>query len=55
MSEAGQTLVVVTSPALRRELSSLIRQAVNDALVLSYREIPENKRVNVIAVIGGAE
>jgi len=55
MSEAGQTLVVVTSPALRRELSTLIRQSVPDALILSYREIPETKRVNVVAVIGGAE
>lgn len=55
MSENGQTLVVITSPGLRRELSSLIRQAIPDALVLSYREIPETKRVNVVAVIGGSE
>ncbi len=53
LSEQGKTLVVVTSPVLRRELASLVRQAVPDGLVLSVREIPDNKRINVVAVIGG--
>lgn len=55
LAESDKTLVVVTSPMLRRELSTLVRQAAPDALVLSYREIPENKRINVAAIIGGAE
>lgn len=55
LAENDKTLVVVTSPMLRRELSTLVRQAAPDALVLSYREIPENKRINVAAIIGGAE
>ena len=55
LAEKDKTLVVVTSPVLRRELSTLVRQAAPDALVLSYREIPENKRINVAAIIGGSE
>ena len=54
-AEQGKTLVVVTAPILRRDLSALVRQAIPDALVLSYREIPESKRVNVAAVIGATE
>ncbi len=55
LSQAGKSLVLVTAPILRRELSSIIRQSIPDALVLSYKEIPETKRINVIAVIGGTE
>ena len=55
LSQSGKALVLVTAPILRRELSSIIRQAIPDALVLSYKEIPETKRINVIAVIGGTE
>jgi flagellar biosynthesis protein FlhA len=54
LSEQGKTLVVVTAPILRREFASLVRQSIPDALVLSVREIPETKKINVIAVIGGA-
>jgi flagellar biosynthesis protein FlhA len=55
LADSDKSLVVVTSPMLRRELSTLVRQAAPDALVLSYREIPENKRINVAAIIGGSE
>ena len=55
LAENDKSLVVVTSPMLRRELSILVRQAAPDALVLSYKEIPENKRINVAAIIGGSE
>ena len=55
LEEKNQSLVVVTNPTLRRELSVLARQAAPDALVLSYKEVPESKRINVIAVIGASE
>jgi flagellar biosynthesis protein FlhA len=54
LGKTGKTLVLVTSPALRRDLSALVRQVAPDGLVLSFKELPENKRVNVIAVIGAA-
>lgn len=54
LAKTGKTLVVVTTPILRRELASLVRQAAPDGLVLSFKELPETKRVNVVAIIGGA-
>jgi flagellar biosynthesis protein FlhA len=55
MAEQDKALVVVTTPTLRRDLSSLVRQAVPDGLVLTYKEVPETKRINVVAVIGASE
>ena len=55
MAEQDKALVVVTTPTLRRDLSSLVRQAVPDGLVLTYKEVPESKRINVVAVIGASE
>jgi flagellar biosynthesis protein FlhA len=54
LAKTGKTLVVVTTPILRRELATLVRQASPDGLVLSFKELPEIKRINVVAVIGGA-
>jgi len=54
LGKTGKTLVVVTSPILRRELAGLVRQIAPDGLVLSFKELPETKRVTVVAVIGGA-
>ena len=55
LAESNKPLVVVTSPMLRRDLSSLVRQAAPDALTLSFREVPESKRITVVAVIGSSE
>lgn len=54
LAKTGKTLVVVTTPILRRELATLVRQASADGLVLSFKELPETKRINVVAIIGGA-
>ena len=51
-SVAGNSLVVVTSPIIRKDLSILLRQHVDDIVMLSFTELPENKRVKVIATIG---
>lgn len=55
LAEDNKPLVVVTSPMLRRDLAVLVRQAAPDALTLSFREIPETKRITVVAVIGGSD
>ena len=55
LAEDNKTLVVVTSPMMRRDLAVLVRQAAPDALTLSFREIPETKRITVVAVIGGSD
>jgi flagellar biosynthesis protein FlhA len=48
----SSSLVVVTSPIVRKDLSILLRQHIDDIVVLSFTELPENKRVKVIATIG---
>ena len=55
LAKDNKSLVVVTSPMLRRDLAVLVRQAAPDALTLSFREIPETKRITVVAVIGGSD
>ena len=51
-STDNNALVIVTSPIIRKDLSILLRQHVEDIVVLSFTELPENKRVKVIATVG---
>jgi flagellar biosynthesis protein FlhA len=48
----NNSLVIVTSPIIRKDLSILLRQHIEDIVVLSFTELPENKRVKVIATVG---
>ena len=48
----GNQLVIVTSPVIRKDLSILLRQHIEDIVVLSFTELPENKKVKVIATVG---
>ena len=43
--------VILTSPIIRRNLSNLVRQNIEDLNVLSFTELPENRKVKVIANI----
>ena len=43
--------IMLTSPIIRRDLSSLLRQNIEDLNVLSFTELPESRRVEVIATI----
>ena len=52
MSAEGRALVIVTSPIIRKDLSILLRQHIDDIVVLSFTELPENKKVKVVATIG---
>ena len=51
-SVEGKSLVVITSPIIRKDLSILLRQHIEDIVVLSFTELPESKKVKVIATIG---
>ena len=51
-SSDSNSLVIVTSPIIRKDLSILLRQHVEDIVVLSFTELPENKKVKVIATVG---
>ncbi len=52
---AARSFAVITSPACRAAVSRLLRAQLADVPVLSFLEIPENKTVDVIAVVGDPE
>ncbi len=43
--------LLVTSPVIRRELSALIKQNIEDLAVLSFTELPDNRKIKVVATI----
>ena len=51
-SPDGNPIVIVTSPIIRKDLSILLRQHIEDIVVLAFTELPESKRVKVIATVG---
>lgn len=53
MSAEGRTPVVIVATALRRPLAIWLRPHLPDAIVLSISELPETRRIEVIAAIGG--
>jgi flagellar biosynthesis protein FlhA len=52
---AARSFAIVTSPLCRAAVSRLLRAQLADLPVLSFLEIPETKKVDVIAVIGGRD
>jgi flagellar biosynthesis protein FlhA len=49
---AGRMLLIVVTPALRRALAAFLRASLEDAVVLSLTDLPENRRVEVTRSIG---
>ena len=50
----GKTAFLIVSPIIRRKLAKLIRSHLADLNVLSFTELPETKKVDVIGTISGA-
>jgi flagellar biosynthesis protein FlhA len=50
-SSEGASCVLLTSPVIRRTLSSLIRQNIEDLNVLAFTELPETRKIKVLATI----
>ncbi|MEZ5709153.1 MAG: flagellar biosynthesis protein FlhA [Blastomonas sp.] len=48
-----RSYALVTSPMARKPLADLLRPRFPDTPVLSYRELPDEKAVEVIATVGG--
>nr|WP_194096945.1 flagellar biosynthesis protein FlhA [Marivivens aquimaris] len=49
----GKTSVVVVANVLRRAFSAFIRPHMPDAIIIGINELPEMRKVEVVAVIGG--
>lgn len=50
---SGQPCVLLVSAALRPVLAKFVRRTIPNLYVLSYNELPDNKRIKVVASIGG--
>jgi flagellar biosynthesis protein FlhA len=49
---AGEPAVLLTTPKLRPWLARLLRHSVPSLNVLAYNEVPENRRIRVVAAVG---
>ena len=45
--------MLVVSPAIRRQFSQLIRQHIDDLAVLAFTELPDSRKIDVVATISG--
>ena len=53
LSNEGNTAALVVSPAIRRQFSAIVRQHVEEMIVLAFTELPDNRKINVVASIEG--
>ena len=53
VSGQGRTAVVIVAGALRRPLAIWLRAHLPDALVMGINELPETRRIEVVATVGG--
>ena len=47
--------VLITAPSIRRDISFMLRQHIDNLDVLSFTELPDTKKIEVIATIGTEE
>ena len=52
MGAEGKQAALVVSPAIRRQISSLVKQHIEDMVIMAFTELPDNRKINIIATIG---
>ena len=50
----GRRFAIVTVPMVRRHLWSLLRVRLPQPVVLAFSEIPDDRRIDMVAIVGGA-
>ena len=50
-STQGDNCILLTSPVIRRDLANLIRQNIEDLSVLAFTELPETRKIKILATI----
>tara|TARA_B110000093_G_scaffold148587_1_gene161689 strand:- start:3549 stop:5651 length:2103 start_codon:yes stop_codon:yes gene_type:complete len=55
MQNENRKAVMITAPVIRRDLSHMLRQHIPSLDVLSFTELPDNKKIEVVANIGSEE
>ena len=53
VSARGDQAVMVVSPAIRRQFAKLVRQHIEDLNVLAFTELPDSRKIEVVATISG--
>ena len=48
----GKQAALVVSPAIRRQISAIVRQHIEDIVVMGFTELPDNRKINIVASIG---
>ena len=48
----GKQAALVVSPAIRRQISAIVRQHIEDIVVMGFTELPDNRKINIVATIG---
>lgn len=54
MLSQGRQPVVIVSNALRRPFAAFLRGHGSDAIVLAVNELPDNRKIEIVATVGGA-
>ena len=54
LTAQGRQAVIVVSPVIRRAFAEIVHQHIEDMIVLSFAELPDNRKVDVVATIGNA-
>ncbi len=49
----GDQVVMVVSPAIRRQFAQLVRQHIEDLVILAFTELPDSRKIEVVATISG--
>ena len=55
MQTENRKAVMITAPVIRRDLSQMLRQHIPSLDILSFTELPDNKKIEVVANIGSDE
>ena len=55
MQGENRKAVLITAPVIRRDLSHMIRQHIPTLDVLSFTELPDTKKIEVVANIGSED
>ena len=49
----GRQAVMVVSPAIRKQLSVIVRHHIDDMIIMGFTELPDSRKITVIATISG--
>lgn len=48
----GQPAILLVAPQIRAQLAKLFKYSLNNLNILAYSEVPENRRISVVASVG---